>query len=76
MTDPLRHDLEIKFLRRLMARDAAIWAARHGTALPSDRITYRNGVAQPLPSGHEAITVLAEWHSELRNQTNKLLGTK
>jgi hypothetical protein len=46
-------ETEIKFLRRLMARDAAIWAAR-------------NGLALPRPGEHEAAKVLAEWRGEQR----------
>ena len=41
-------DLEILFLRRLMARDAAIWAGRNGHRLIGD------GAAQ----------VLAEWRGQ------------
>jgi hypothetical protein len=48
-------DLEIKFLRRLMAKDAAIWA-------------HHNGVALPRSGEHEAATVLREWHVEQRNK--------
>jgi hypothetical protein len=42
-------DLEIKFLRRLMARDAAIWAQRNN---------------QKLLGGRETAQVLAEWQAD------------
>jgi hypothetical protein len=49
-------DLEIKYLRRLMAKDAAVWAQHHGQALP------RSGE-------HEAATVLREWRAEQHGLT-------
>ena len=44
-------DLEIKFLRRLMARVAVMWAGRNG---------------HKLLGGYEAMEVLREWQAEQR----------
>jgi hypothetical protein len=47
-------DLEIKFLRRLMAQDAVIWASHSG---------------HKLLGGRETAQVLAEWRAEQRGLT-------
>ena len=49
-------DLAVKYLRRLMARDAIIWAQRTG---------------QKLLGGREAVQVLAEWQAEQRGERQK-----
>ena len=51
-------DLEIKFLHRLMARDAIVWAQRMG--LP------KASLGRAALGGHETAKVLAEWRAELR----------
>jgi hypothetical protein len=51
MSDDDMSDLGVKYLRRLMVRDAVVWANRHG---------------QKLLGGYEAMEVLREWRAEQR----------